>query len=185
MNRSIELTEFQIRRASDLNLENLPPELQDAAAGLLCTIIDATHEDLGAIVQLRSIASKLAPKKTRKDDYQRERPLLTQLIERTKKAIDAGPIFPADPKQAQAAQAAHHALEVLVLIDQLAMIDPAFAALEPAAVVREMRSRSVHTIAATLTVDSGAFGEVKPESKAARADAIGRVAKLSLRAQDA
>ncbi|HEX3849619.1 MAG TPA: hypothetical protein VHW01_01560 [Polyangiaceae bacterium] len=184
MHNSIALTEFQIRRASDLNIENLPPELQETAAELLCTIIDATHKSPGAIEELRKIASKLAPKTTRKDDYQRDRPLVTQLIERTKESIDAGPIFsvPGDQKDAQEA---HRALEVRVLIDHLATIDSAFASLDPAVVVPLLRLRSAHKIAATLTVDFCAFGESKPETKAARAEAIERVARLSLRAASA
>jgi hypothetical protein len=186
MQPSIAITEFQIRQPllRDFKLDSLPAELQETAAELLCTIIDATHKSPKALDELRSIASKLAPKTTRQDNYQRDRPLVTQLIERTKESIDVGPSFPGAGDQRQA-QEAHRAFEVRVLIDLLATIDPVFAILDPATVGHVLRLRSSHRIAAILTVDSGAFGEAKPASKADRAAAIDTVAKLSLRAASA
>lgn len=173
MKSSIALTEYHIRKPlnSDLRLDALPAELQETAAELLCTIFDAAMlKGPGAIAELRKIASKLAPKPTRNDDFQRDRPLVTQLIERAKATID-------EDQESRA-------FESRVLVDSLQMVDPAFGRLDPVFVGQKLRKRSVHEIAAILTVESGAFGE-KPSSGPAKLAAIDRAKKLSLRAKDA
>ena len=171
MQPSSALTEFQIRKPllRGIKLDGLPPDLQDTAADLLCTIIDAAKLD--AVEALRKIASKLAPKTTRKDPHQAERPLVTQLIDSARQLADEG------EEPAMAAR---------VLLDGLRLVDPAFTTLDPSEIERELNlRRSIHKIAAALTVECGAFGETKPTSKVAREAAIARVAELSLRAQDA
>lgn len=170
MHNSIALTEFQIRRPllRDLRLDALPPELQEVAAELLCLIVDAAALKQGsALEELGKIASKLAPKTTLEDPFQKDRPLVSSLVKRAKDSMTEGET----PEMA-----------AKILVSGLALVDTAYERLDPADVVPLLRTRSRHELAAVLTVNCGAFGEPRPVGIAARKDAIARVRLLSERA---
>ncbi|MEI9950644.1 MAG: hypothetical protein WDO74_17110 [Pseudomonadota bacterium] len=169
MQNSSALTEFQIRRPllRDLRLDTLPPKLRDVAAELLCTIVDAALKQGCALEELGKIASKLAPKPTLNDPFQKDRPLVSNLVKRAKDSVAEGEA----PEMA-----------AKILVSGLALVDTAYGRLDFSDVVPLLRERSRHELAAVLTVNCGAFGERKPVGTAARKDAIARVRLLSERA---
>lgn len=184
VNNSLARSEFNIRRPllRDVDLGSLPPELQDFAADLVATIIDATVlQQPGAIERLQKIASVFGQKS--KDPAYAERWLVIQNIEQFKAHYPAVPeepnpalpqVFVGDAVRSPSQRRAQ------MLRHMLAAADDRFYDLDLAFVERQLLMvRGDHELAARLSLECGAFGD-KPvsTSKGAKSDAIARVKRL-------
>jgi hypothetical protein len=147
MHSSLARTEYNIRRATlaRLDLEALPPDLQDFAARMLSTIHDAAHGMPGAVERLREIEGQFGRKSP--DPYQSERRAVLHHIQKGLPALNAW-------------LAERNIPRATMLIHMLSGIDPAFANL-PLAFVENMlvKERSKYRLAARLSVECDAFGD--------------------------